>query len=46
MRALCRDLGGPWQGYDVVFIAKSRTNEVTYSKVLAMCNELLTRGLT
>ena len=25
MRAVCRDLGGPWDGYDVVFIARKST---------------------
>lgn len=44
MRALCRDLGGPWNGYDVVFIAKSQTNQVSYSKVLSMCDELLVKA--
>lgn len=41
MRALCRDLGGPWHGYDVIFLAKRRINEGTYSKVLSVCNDSL-----
>lgn len=44
MRALCRDLGGPWDGYDVVFIAKLQTNQVSYSKVLSVCDELLMKA--
>ncbi|MGN0301936.1 MAG: ribonuclease P protein component [Anaerotardibacter sp.] len=34
MRAVCSELGGPWPGYDVVFLAKRRTTELSYSKVL------------
>jgi ribonuclease P protein component len=45
MRALCRDLKGPWDGYDVIFLAKPRTNEDSYSKVLNVCNALLAKAL-
>lgn len=45
MRALCIDLGGPWADYDVIFLAKSRINNSNYSKVLGVCNELLTKAL-
>lgn len=41
MRALCRDLGGPWPGYDVVFLAKRQTTQATYSKVLNACVKAL-----
>jgi ribonuclease P protein component len=41
MRAVCKEAGGPWRDYDVIFIAKSQTNEVSYSKVLSTCNALL-----
>ena len=34
MRAICHELGGPWSGYDVVFLAKKATTENSYSKVL------------
>jgi len=40
MRALCREIGGPWSGYDVIFLAKTQLNEATYSKVLNTCNEI------
>lgn len=43
MRALCRELGGPWPGYDVVFLAKSGICKCSYSKVLAACDETLKR---
>ena len=39
MRALCHDLGGPWPGIDVVFLAKRKTNTVSYSKVLEECRK-------
>ncbi len=38
MRAICRDLGGPWAGYDVIFLAKSSIADATYSKVLKACD--------
>lgn len=44
MRALCRDLGGPWQGCDVIFLAKSNITRVSYSKVLAACDDTLKRA--
>lgn len=34
MRSACHDLGGPWFGYDVVFIASKTTTVLSYSKVL------------
>lgn len=43
MRALCRDLNGPWQGYDVIFLAKSNIARESYSKVLAACDDTLRR---
>lgn len=44
MRALCRDLGGPWVGYDVIFLAKSPLTAVSYSKVLNACGKALQRS--
>ncbi len=41
MRAVCRDIGGPWVGYDVIFLAKSGIMNESYSKVLKMCDETL-----
>ncbi|MCI9261389.1 ribonuclease P protein component [uncultured Adlercreutzia sp.] len=43
MRALCRELEGPWHGYDVVFLAKSNICQASYSKVLKTCEEALRR---
>ena len=42
MRAVCRELGGPWDGYDVVFLAKSSIMGSSYSKVLKACDKALT----
>lgn len=44
MRALCRDLGGPWENVDVVFLAKRQTTQVKYSKVLKACETALTEA--
>jgi len=44
MRALSRELGGPWHGYDVIFLAKAQTNTASYSKVLTTCNGLLAKA--
>lgn len=41
MRAISYDLGGPWLGYDVGFVAKAHTTKVSYSKVLNACKDLL-----
>lgn len=41
MRALCKDLGGPWRGYDVIFLAKSSVADAPYSKVLKACERVL-----
>ncbi|MCH4220516.1 MAG: ribonuclease P protein component [Eggerthellaceae bacterium] len=34
MRAICQSLSGPWDGYNVIFLAKRSTTRVPYSKVL------------
>lgn len=41
MRALCYDLCGPWIGFDVIFLAKSSICSVSYSRVLAACDNAL-----
>ena len=41
MRALCHDLGGPWNNYDVIFLAKSPLLVGSYSKVLKACESTL-----
>lgn len=44
MRAVCRELGGPWSDLDVVFLAKSGICKCSYSKVLTACDETLKRA--
>ena len=34
MRALCRDLDAPYEGYDMIFLAKRSVNEAPYDKLL------------
>lgn len=41
MREIARDAGGPWAGFDVVFVAKRSTPEQMYSKVLQQTKNLL-----
>lgn len=36
MRAICHELGGPWDGYDVVFLANAATTEKDYSELLEL----------
>lgn len=43
MRAICGDLGGPWIGYDVVFLAKTSIMTQEYSKVFHACQRLVCR---
>lgn len=37
MREVCRSVGGPWVGYDVIFLAKSNILKASYSKVHSAC---------
>lgn len=37
MREICREVGGPWPGYDVIFLAKASLTSASYSKVLEAC---------
>lgn len=41
MREIARNLGGPWDGFDVVFVAKRATTEQMYSKVREQAEKLL-----
>ncbi|MEE0846079.1 MAG: ribonuclease P protein component [Eggerthellaceae bacterium] len=44
MREICRANGGPWGGYDVIFLAKSNIMKASYSKVLTACAEAVKKG--
>ena len=45
LREVCREIGGPWPGYDMVFIAKSATTTTTYSTVCKQCSGLVSQAL-
>lgn len=45
MREICRELGGPWHDYDVIFIAKPALLEESYSKVLKACESTISRSI-
>jgi ribonuclease P protein component len=44
MRVICRELGGPWPDFDVVFLAKRRITKVSYSKVLEACSKMVKKS--
>lgn len=47
MRAIVHDLGGPWDGYDVAFMARSPILKASYSKVSSACKKAVENaGLT
>lgn len=41
MRALCRDLGGPWPDLIVLFVANRKTTQVRYNKMLSACRKVI-----
>lgn len=43
MRALCRDLGGPFPGYDVVFLARQSINDRPYQELKKKTKNALDR---
>lgn len=44
LREICRQLGGPWSNYDVIFIAKPHILKESYSKVLKECERTLNKS--
>ena len=44
MRAIVCDLGGPWEGYDIVFMARSPILKASYAKVSSACEKALTKA--
>ena len=46
LRAICLDLGGPWSGYDVVFIAKISLTKEKYSTVCEQCEQMKQKALS
>lgn len=45
LREICRALNGPWNGFDVIFIAKKPLLEESYSKVLEACEKTLFKNI-
>ncbi len=44
LRAIVCDLGGPWEGYDVVISARSPILKASYSKVSEACEKALVKA--
>ena len=43
MRALCKDLNGPFPGYDVIFLARSNVSEADYGMMLSNLRKALVK---
>ena len=41
MRAVCCDLGGPWQNLTILFIANRKTTQAEYTKLLSACRKVI-----
>lgn len=44
MRAIVCDLGGPWEGYDIAFMARSPIMKASYGKVRSACEKALIKA--
>ena len=44
MRAIVTDLGGPWEGYDIAFVARAPILKAPYDKVSAECKKALLKA--
>lgn len=44
MREICRNIGGPWDGYDVVFLAKKKINEGDFYDILKASEHALKKS--
>lgn len=44
LRAVVTDLGGPWEGYDIVLAARSPLLKVTHEKVVQACERALKKA--
>lgn len=45
MRTMVRDAGGPWPGYDIVFIARDRTAQASRDDLLRSCREIIRKSM-
>ena len=37
MREICRNLGGPWEEYDIIFLAKQHITTAPFDQVIHFC---------
>lgn len=44
MREIARSFGAPWEGYDVVFLARNPILKASYSKVNTACEKALSKA--
>jgi ribonuclease P protein component len=44
MRAIVCDLGGPWEGYDIAFMARPPLMKASYGKVRSACEKALIKA--
>lgn len=44
MREVCKIIGGPFPGYDVVFLAKRRVNESSFSEMVIHAEKALKKN--
>ena len=41
MREICRNLGGPWKTYDIIFLAKRHITTAPFDQVVHSCTKVL-----
>lgn len=44
MREVCRAVGGPWPGYDVVFVAKSSVTRAPHEEIVSACERAVNKS--
>ena len=44
MRSICSDLGGPFIGLDVVFLARNTVNDIPYAELLDNARHALSKS--
>lgn len=44
MREVCKIIGGPFPGYDVVFLAKRKVNESSFSEMVIHAEKALKKN--
>ena len=44
MRSICQDIGAPYSGYDIAFVARKTTTSAPYEKLLRNIRQALRRN--